>query len=182
MKITRVFAFPSSSTFDIPPIGALVRRYIKKVEISIDPFARNKRWATYTNDLNPETAAEYHMDSADFLEMLINQGVKADLILFDPPYSPRQIKECYDGIGLKMKTEDAWRTNGWKRERKAIDHLMKIGGHVISFGWHSNGIGRYYGFKMEELLVVCHGWGHPDTLCVIEEKKSYQLSIDQAGK
>lgn len=177
MLIERVFAFPSADTFDVPPIGSLVKRYLSSSKVSIDPFVRNKRWATYTNDLNPETAAEYHMDSADFLEMLVSKGVKADLIIFDPPYSPRQIKECYDGIGIKMKSEDAWRTNGWKRERKAINELASIGGHVLSFGWHTNGMGDYYGFKMTELLVICHGWGHNDTHCVVEQKQSHQLAM-----
>ena len=178
VRFTRHFAFPSEDTFDITPIGELVKRYLRNAGISIDPFARNKRWATYTNDLNTSTAAEYHMDSADFLEKLASEGVKADLVLFDPPYSPRQIKECYDGIGLKMQTEDAWRTNGWKRERRAIGELLNIGGHVLSFGWHSNGIGRYYGFKIVEMLIVCHGWGHNDTLCLVEEKTSRQCRME----
>lgn len=177
MLIERVFAFPSADTFDVPPFGAMVKRYLQKSKISIDPFARNKRWATYTNDLNPETAAEYHMDSADFLEMLVAKGIKADLVIFDPPYSPRQIKECYDGIGIKMQTQDAWRTNGWKRERKAINNLVNIGGYVLSFGWHTNGMGDYYGFQMTELLIVCHGWGHNDTHCVVEQKQSHQIAM-----
>ncbi len=170
VKMSRVFAFPDSETFNITPIRGLVKFYLSRSKISIDPFARNKRWATYTNDLNPETAAQYHMDSSDYLEMLVAEDIQADLVLFDPPYSPRQIKECYDGIGLKMKQEDAWRTNGWKRERKAIAQLVRPDGFVISFGWHSNGIGRYHGFEIEEIMQVCHGWGHNDTICMVEKK------------
>lgn len=170
IPMRRVFAFPSARTFDIPPIRGLVKSYLHCSTVSVDPFARNKRWATYTNDLNPETAAGAHMDSADFLESLASGGVQADLVLFDPPYSPRQIKECYDGIGLKMQTEDAWRTNGWTRERKAIAGIVISGGFVISFGWHSNGMGRYAGFEPVEYLTVCHGWGHNDTICTVERK------------
>src|SRR5689334_12284755 len=99
IPMRRVFAFPSAATFDIPPICGLVKTYLRGSKVSVDPFARNKRWATFTNDLNPETAAESHLDSAEFLESLASAGVQADLVLFDPPYSPRQIKECYDGIG-----------------------------------------------------------------------------------
>lgn len=170
IPMRRVFAFPSANTFDIPPIRALVKTYLNRARVSVDPFSRNKRWATYTNDLNPETAAGSHIDSADFLEGLARNGVQADLVLFDPPYSPRQIKECYDGIGLKMKTEDAWRTNGWTRERKAIGQIVKPNGFVISFGWHSNGMGRYAGFEPVEYLTVCHGWGHNDTTVTVERK------------
>lgn len=74
--MSRTWAMPTSDTFDCKPIGDFVRQYLKGV--SVDPFARNKRWATHTNDLNPETAAEYHMDAKDFLEMLAAKGVKAD--------------------------------------------------------------------------------------------------------
>lgn len=71
MIINRVWAMPSADTFDIAPIGDLVKRYLSQSKISIDPFARNKRWATYTNDLNPITDAEYHMMASDFLKMLV---------------------------------------------------------------------------------------------------------------
>lgn len=97
---------PHLETFSVKPIGDLVRRYLEQSQVSIDPFARNKRWATYTNDLNPATDAEYHMETLDFLVELQQQRVKADLFLFDPPYSPRQIKECYDQIGKRMTVAD----------------------------------------------------------------------------
>lgn len=85
--ITRVWAMPYSDTFDIEPIGNLVKRYLTNSKCSVDPFARNKQWATYTNDLNPDTIAEFHLDAYDFLVMLKNKRINPDLILFDPPYS-----------------------------------------------------------------------------------------------
>jgi hypothetical protein len=42
-------------------IGGFVKKYLIKVKVSVDPFARNNRWATYTNDLNPDTAAQTHL-------------------------------------------------------------------------------------------------------------------------
>jgi hypothetical protein len=99
MQINRKWAIPSSDTFDVPPIGEFVKSYLRQAKVSVDPFARNKRWATYTNDLNPNTEAEYHLDVADFLKILVEKEVKADLVIFDPPYSPRQVKEMYSGFG-----------------------------------------------------------------------------------
>ena len=66
MKFSRTWAMPTSDTFDCKPIGEFVRQYLKGV--SVDPFARNKRWATHTNDLNPDTRAEHHMDAESFHE------------------------------------------------------------------------------------------------------------------
>lgn len=178
MRMTRVWAMPSADTFDVPPIGEFVKRYLRESKVSVDPFARNKRWATYTNDLNPDTIAEYHIDALDFLKMLCDRGVRADLIIFDPPYSPRQIKECYDGIGLKMDGEEAWRTQGWTREREMITELLETNGVVISCGWNSNGMGRERPFIQEELILVAHGAGHNDTICMAERKIAHQSVMD----
>jgi len=93
---------PDADTFSIGPIGDFVRRYLAVSRVSVDPFARDKRWATHTNDLNPATKAEHHLDAEAFCVLLAGQGVKADLVLFDPPYSPRQISECYKSVGLEV--------------------------------------------------------------------------------
>ena len=177
MKMSRVWAMPTKDTFDCKPIGELVRRYLGQSEVSVDPFARNKRWATYTNDLDPRTLADWHMDARDFLEMLCEQRIAADLIIFDPPYSPRQIKECYDGIGLKMRSEDAWRTNGWTPEKDLANTLLVVGGVFLYFGWDSVAMGKGRGFEIEEMLLVCHGPGHNDTICTVERKIGEQARL-----
>src|SRR3989304_8710333 len=98
MKITRAWAMPNGETFTIPPIGAFVKRYLSGVVV--DPFARNNGWATYSNDLNPDTDAKFHMEAIDFLSLLKSEAVLADMIIFDPPYSPRQMSEIYQNIGI----------------------------------------------------------------------------------
>lgn len=173
MNFTRVWAMPASDTFDIQPIGELVKKYLHQSKISIDPFARNKRWGTYTNDLNPDTAAESHMDVLDFLLMLKNKDITSDLVIFDPPYSPRQIKECYDSIGRKMGQLEAMRTN-WQPERNVINDIVTIGGYVISCGWNSMGMGKERPFSFVEGLLVCSGVGHNDTIVMVERKESHQ--------
>jgi hypothetical protein len=176
MKATRIWAMPTSDTTKCLPIGELVSKYA--IGTVIDPFARNSRYAKeYTNDLNPETDAKYHMDAKDFLDMLVTQGIQADCVIFDPPFSPRQIKECYDGIGKKMEQMDAFRTH-WKPERDAINKLLKLNGVVLSFGWNTVGMGHGRGYRAEEILIVCHGPGHNDTLVLVERKICEQCILD----
>lgn len=110
LRMSRVWAMPNADTFDVPPIAGFVRKYLMRSKLSVDPFARNKRWATYTNDINPDTAAESHQDAEDFLLELAIRNIQADLLIFDPPYSPRQLKECYASFGRKMSAR-GW-TNG----------------------------------------------------------------------
>lgn len=173
--IKRTWAMPSSETFDCRPIGDFVRKYLQGT--SVDPFARNKRWATHTNDLNPETQAEHHMDAEAFLHMLADQGVRADVVVLDPPYSPRQISECYAAAGLKAGMKDTQNAALYARVRKAARRLCRPGTVVLSFGWNSAGMGR--GFKPREMLLVAHGGAHNDTICLAEEMDDEpQLSLE----
>lgn len=164
IQFSREWAMPSADTFSCKPIGAWVRGHL--VGISVDPFARNKRWATHTNDLDMATDAEHHMDAEAFMEMLASQGVKADCIILDPPYSPRQVKDCYSQIGLQVGKKETQTAALYKRVRLAARKLCKPGTTVLSFGWNSTGMGK--GFEKREILLVSHGGAHNDTICLRE--------------
>lgn len=70
----------------------------------IDAFANESKLASITNDLNPVYDTDYHLDAFDFFQLFENNSV--DGILYDPPYSPRQVKECYDNIGRAVTQND----------------------------------------------------------------------------
>jgi len=177
MQINRKWAMPSSDTFDVPPIGEFVKSYLRQSKVSVDPFARNKRWATYTNDLNPTTEAEYHLDVAEFLKMLVEKEVKADLVIFDPPYSPRQVKEMYSGFGKPVSIEDTQMVTIRKTSREYIRQILDVNGIFLSFGWNSAGMGRERGFEIIEILLVAHGSFHNDTICMAEKKVAFQGNL-----
>lgn len=170
MLITRTFAMPNSETFTVRPIGDFVRKYLAAGQVSVDPFARNKTWFTHTNDLNPATKAQHHMDAEAFLVMLAADGVKADLGIFDPPYSPRQISECYAAVGLKADAQATQNGRLYRRVRDALDAIIKPGGVVLSFGWQSAGMGKARGYEIIEIALVNHGGAHNDTICMAERK------------
>lgn len=170
MKIERVWAMPHHETFSIQPIGNLVRRYLYQSKCSVDPFARNTKYANWRNDLNPATAADHHLEAVDFLTLLHTQGVRADLVLVDPPYSPRQVKECYDSIGRTVSQDDALLGKIRRIRKIAINNILDLGGHVITCGWNSVGMGDSLGYELVELLLVCHGSDHNDTIVTVERK------------
>lgn len=172
MKFSRHWAMPNADTFSVPVIGEFVQRHLRGV--SVDPFARNKRWATYTNDLNQTTKAECHMDAVEFLEVLAGKGVQADTLILDPPYSPRQVTECYAEAGLKATAMDT-SANFYARMRNAARPLCKQGTIVLSFGWNSCGMGE--GFSIEEIMLVAHGGAHNDTICVAEKMLQEQINL-----
>lgn len=169
MNINREWAMPNSDTFSVPPIGEFVKKYLVNSKVSVDPFARNKEWATYTNDLNPQTSAQYHLDALEFMEGLAEQGVKADLVIFDPPYSPRQLAECYKQVGRKATMQDT-QAKSWSDWKNAIANIITAKCIVLSFGWNTVGMGKNRGFEIAEILMVCHGGQHNDTICMAETR------------
>lgn len=98
MRLDRVWAMPNKWTFQIQPIAGLLAKYVGDGKGWIDPFAGMCSPAEITNDLNPKNKAQYHLDALDFLNTL--NGNKYQGVLFDPPYSLRQMQECYEGIVL----------------------------------------------------------------------------------
>lgn len=168
MKINRQWAMPNSLTFSIKPITELVLKYTENREIIIDPFANSCKFGTITNDLNPEFDTDYHIDALEFLKMFDSESV--DCVLYDPPYSLRQVVECYKGVGREVTqetTQSSWRA----RHLDEIQRILKPGGIALCFGWNSNGVGKTRGFKMIELLIVPHGGSKNDTICTVEVKK-----------
>lgn len=177
MKIERIWAMPSADTFDVLPIARIVKERLAQSSVSVDPFARNKDWATYTNDLNPQTSAQSHLDAVAFLESLADGGIKADLLIFDPPYSPRQISECYQSAGLKAGMRDTQNSRLYSACRDAALKILTDDAIVISCGWNSSGMGITRGFELLEILMVCHGGAHNDTIVTVEKRLPRNLEL-----
>jgi hypothetical protein len=175
MELSRTWAMPNSNTFEIKPIKKFVTKYLKDSALSIDPFARNCELATITNDLNPDTSAKHHLTARDFLfqigkEITEYQMIIPDLVLFDPPYSIGQIKQCYNGVGLDFTQHDAQYMPSWVEERDIIKEFLAPNGVVLTFGWNTNGMGKSRGFEIVEIMLVAHGGPHNDTICMAERK------------
>ena len=151
LKIRREWAMPNKHTFQIKPIKELIDQYSCRYSCNwIDPFP-----------------CPYWGDAVLYLLSFKNASVGG--VLFDPPYSPRQLKECYDSLGMSLHdtTSRVWAQ--WKDE---IARVIKPGGICISFGWSSNGLGKKRGFEIVEILLVAHGGNHNDTIVTVELKVS----------
>lgn len=170
LEINRTWCMPNKNTFDIKPIKELLVKYIKNLPtnpIIADPFANKNTFGTITNDLNPEYNTTYHLEATEFLKILDTDSV--DMVLYDPPFSPRQLSECYKRFGLSVNMETT-QASYWSNQKKEIGRIVKKGGYAISCGWNSGGIGKKYGFEIVEILMVPHGGCHNDTIVVVEQK------------
>ena len=174
MKITRTWAMPNKWTFTIKPIKELIYRQMSEnlsVKFGlgwIDPYCGENSPAEIKNDLNPEREADFHLDALEFLKQ--QETGKYDGVLFDPPYSISQAKECYEGIGMDKLDVKPTRMQYWGDCKTEIARILKKGGKAICFGWTSMGIGINRGFEMTEVLLVPHGGSKNDTICTVEIK------------
>lgn len=166
---SRVWAMPDANTFSIKPIRDLIARWLVG-GTWVDPFSRHSPFAhrCVTNDLNTACAADHHLEALDFLALF--QPETVDGILFDPPYSPRQISECYQAAGREVHTQDT-QSSFYGDRKDAAARLVRRGGVVLCFGWNSNGFGVGRGFDLVEVLNVAHGGAHNDTICTVEVKR-----------
>lgn len=158
---------PNRKTFSIKPIRNLLEEEITP-GLWVDPFSGGSMLAHVTNDLNPDIDADYHLDALEFLGRFQTGEIDGG-ILYDPPYSVRQVSECYRNFGYEV-TQETTRSDWYTRIKTEIAWITAIGAKVISFGWSSNGIGKTNGFRIDRILLVPHGGIHNDTICVVETK------------
>jgi hypothetical protein len=168
-RFTRVFAMPNSATFELLPVRKLLARHVAGPLI-VDPFARNSKVGTYTNDIDPASTAESHMDAIEWLDKLIADKVLADSVLLDPPYSPRQMAESYAHASGRVKGMQSTQNERLYRECiERLDAILKLGGVAIRCGWNSMGFPAERYRRLETMLVM-HGSGHNDTIVTADTK------------
>ena len=171
MIIERKWAMPNKNTFSIKPIKELLLEEIND-GLWADPFANNFDFSIFnvnfiTNDLNPEFNTDYHLDALDFLKQFEDSSL--DGVLYDPPYSVRQVSECYKQFGKEV-TMGTTQSSFWSKHKDEMARIIRPGGKVICFGWNSMGCGINRGFTMERILMVPHGGPHNDTIITMEIK------------
>src|SRR3990167_8597961 len=111
MKTSRIWEMPNSKTFRIVAIRNLILQYAKNGMTVIDPFANESSIKRYlhhcdyvSNDLDKEYKCDYNMEAQEFMKYYADCSV--DMVLYDPPYSPRQVQEVYNKIEKVVTMED----------------------------------------------------------------------------
>ena len=158
---------PNKWTFTIKPVRDLLTEEVAGGSYC-DPFAGENSPAEYTNDLRKEMPTTHHIDALEFLKSFSDSSL--DGVLFDPPYSITQAKQCYEGFGMELLDTKPTSMKYWGDCKNEIARIVKPGGKVICFGWNSMGIGKNRGFEMKRILLVPHGGSKNDTLVTVEIK------------
>ena len=162
MNMQRVWVMPSVWTFTMPPVRDLFAKYHVGAGW-VDPFAGENSPAEHANDIEGRGNA-YQMDALEFLKSWAD--VSATGVLFDPPYSVEQCLRRY----TPKQNGTAGRAEYWAKCKDEIARITKPNGVVISFCWDSTGMGKRRGFEIVEVVLLCHGACHNDTIVTIERK------------
>jgi hypothetical protein len=163
VEINRVWAMPNRWTFSIPPIAALLERY-DVGDGWADPFAGKSNLCAHTNDMNDDMPASSHLDAVEFIKGFASNSL--DGIVLDPPYSLHQSQVTYQGYGERRVIA---LTPVYDNAARAV----RNGGHIISFGFGSNGVSKKRGAEIVEVLLVAHGGHHNDTIVTVERMNQH---------
>ena len=125
-----------------------------------DPFARNCEWGTHTNDIDPSTKAQSHMDALEWLKTLPTG--EFSYVLFDPPFSARQAKK-YDAGHVNVYTDPGYVKNCFKE----IFRILTFHGKVLKLGYNSS---RPNGFDLKSGWIVNFGGNRNDVIMTILAK------------
>jgi len=164
MIITREWSMPNGDTLTVKPIREIYSRHA--FGVTVDPFARNCKLCQITNDFNPDTDAQFHLKADEFLR----QVETMNFVIFDPPYSLRQIKELYNSVDVGFTQKDSQNCVRWTIERDIIASKQTAGDMVLSLGYSTTCMGKKRGYEIIEILIVSHGAAHSDTLVTVERK------------
>jgi hypothetical protein len=162
MIINRVWEMPNKWTFRMKCAQKLFAKY-GVGEGWADPFSGETSPAEYTNDIEGR-GNKSQMDGLEFLKSLSDNSMEG--ILFDPPYS---VEQCLRRYTPKQKGT-AGRAEYWAKCKDEIMRVLKPGSKAICFCWDSTGIGKKRGFELNEVLLICHGACHNDTIVTVETK------------
>ena len=160
MRISRVWEMPNKWTFKMKSAQELFHRYNVGLGWA-DPFAGENSPAEFTNDIEGR-CAKSKMDALEYLKSLKSLSVRG--VLFDPPYS---VEQCLRRYTPKCKGT-AGRAEYWGKCKDEISRVVASGGVCISFCWDSTGVGKKRGFDIEEILLICHGACHNDTIVTVD--------------
>jgi hypothetical protein len=143
-------------TFSIKPIrewtektceGKTLNLFAGRTKLNIDEIR---------NDLDDEALADYQKDALQFVKEW--DGERFDTILLDPPYAYRKSMEMYKGI----------KASPFRQLKDEIPRILKPNGIVITFGYHSNTMGKNRGFEVERIALFSHGGAIHDTIASVE--------------
>lgn len=146
-------------TFRVKPIKEWVENESNGLVLNLFAGETRLNLNEIRNDIREDMDAEYHKEAVDFCEEW--DGEKFNTIILDPPYAYRKSMEYYNGA----------KASKFKIVKDIIPNILEKGGKIITFGYHSNVMGKNRGFYLDKIALFSHGGAIHDTIASVEIKK-----------
>ena len=143
-------------TFSVKPMREWVEFYCEGKTLNLFAGKTKLNIDEIRNDLDAEALSDYKIDALEFLRTW--QMGKFSTVLLDPPYAYRKSMEMYKGI----------RCSPFRQLKDEIVRVLEENGKVITFGYHSNSMGKKRGFRTERVALFSHGGAIHDTIATVE--------------
>ncbi len=154
------------------------REATKQIEhidgLIIDPFARNCKWADITNDINPKTEAQYHLDAKEFLDMILQKhgANSVKCLIFDPPFSERQYQK-YQKESPKCLINIYSSPGSVKEIFSVVQKLIKPNGIIVKLGFNTSR--PIFDYQCTYLSITNFGGNRNDVLTTIWKNPNQKL-------
>jgi hypothetical protein len=131
-----------------------------------DPFARNCEIGTHTNDIDPATKAQDHIDAKEWLSRQPTQYF--DSVIFDPPFSEIMADRKYSGH------QNIYTVPGYVSECfKEIARILKPAGKVLKLGYNSTR--HHHLLDLKKGWIVTFGGNRNDVIMTLWQKNQFTL-------
>lgn len=104
----------------------------------VDPFARSCDWGTITNDINPKYRTDFHLESLEFLERIQKKGIKARIVLMDPPFSDNQSEKYAKEVDGEVPNFYACDSSHASKVFRVASELLISGGIMVKLGYNTS--------------------------------------------
>jgi len=160
MDFTYLTQPPRRYTFQQPQLKKWIEDNCKGIVLNLFAGITKLNIDEVRVDIDKTALADYYMDAFDFVNLAIEQKVKYDTIILDPPYNIRKAREKYNGKYIGSFT----------KIKNLLPKILNNDGIIITLGYDTVGMSKSRGFKKVGICLICHGGDHNDTICLKEVK------------
>lgn len=170
LTLRRVLSNPEVPLFERKQMASLLKTYFRE-GLFIDPFCGSPVAANNltTNDIDPTIKADSHKEALDFLREIPTSSV--DGVIYNPPYSPKRIKEFLRKGGYKESSMKQYTKDFHKKRKDEVSRILRKGGIVLSVSGSSLGMTKERGFSLKEVLYLYYAEeSYFETVITIDQK------------
>jgi hypothetical protein len=160
LSFTYLMQPPKRYTFEMPKLKQWIEQQCKGKTLNLFAGKTLLKVDETRVDMDKTMPADYHMEAEAFVNYAIQNNLKFDTIVLDPPYNLRKSREKYQGRYIGSFT----------KIKNLLPQILNDNGLVITLGYDTVGMAKCRGFKKKAICLICHSGDHNDTLCLVEQK------------